>query len=234
MIPLIINNIFKNNIEFVILFIIIFIMGMKFFSQSILLLIIIIILLVVYHKDILKIIDDHNKKNNKIERTIENNKRTKKEKYTNDKLDSLMNQLKKYRKYNIQSYEEGMKYMNMFLYIINDLENKDISHPRQYFENAQLYLKKSLNYFQSITISVPEENFIESLKYNKYESNKLLNKVGKLCKKINTHCYHILYNLSLRFDENFYELPNTYKTLIEFNNEKVVENNSYDNNYELY
>lgn len=234
MIPQIINNIFKNNIEFVILFIIIFIMGMKFFSQNILILLIIIILLVVYHKDILEIIDDYNKKNNKIERTIENNKRTKKEKYTNDKLESLINQLKKYRKYNIQSYEEGMKYMNMFLYIINDLENKDISHPRQYFENAQLYLKKSLNYFQSITISVPEETFIESLKYNKYESNKLLNKVGKLCKKINTHCYYILYNLSLRFDENFYELPNTYKTLIEFNNEKVVENNSYDNDYELY
>ena len=230
----IINNIFKNNIEFVILFLIIFIMGMRFFSDSILLLIIIVILLVVYHKDILDIIKNYNIKNSKVERIIENNKRTKKERYSNDKLESLMNKMKKYRKYNIQSYEEGMKYMNMFLYIINDLENKDISHPRQYFENAQLYLKKSLNFFQSISTSVPEENFIESLKYNKYESNKLLNKIGKLCKKINTHCYHILYNLSLRFDENFYKSTNTYKTLIELNNEKVVENNSYDNNYELY
>ena len=42
----------------------------------------------------------------------------------------------------------------MFLFTIHDLEKDNISHPRQYFENAELYLSKSLNSFQSISISV--------------------------------------------------------------------------------
>ena len=78
-----------------------------------------------------------------------------------------------------------------------DLEKDNISHPKQYFENAELYLSKSLNYFQSISISVPEENFIETLKYNQFNSSKLSNRIGILCKDLHKHCYYLLYNLIL-------------------------------------
>ena len=65
----------------------------------------------------------------------------------------------------------------MFMYIIHDLEKDDITHPKQYFENSQVYLKKSLNLFQSIGLSVPEENMIHALKYNKFESKRLRFKI---------------------------------------------------------
>ena len=52
--------------------------------------------------------------------------------------------------------------MKMFIYTIHDIEKDDIAHPKQYFENAQLYLKKSLNLFQAITLSVPEEKYIHA------------------------------------------------------------------------
>ena len=54
------------------------------------------------------------KKIDNIERVIENNKRLKKERYSNEKLDSLLKSMKKFRKYNIQSHDEGVKYRNVF------------------------------------------------------------------------------------------------------------------------
>ena len=122
----------------------------------------------------------------------------------------------------------------MFMYIIHDLEKDDISHPKQYFENAQVYLKKSLNLFQGITISVPEEKYIHSLKYNKFEQTKLGNRIGKLCKKLYKHCYYLLYNLSLRFNEDFFEKPDIYKTEINMNADQVEESNTFTQKWELY
>ena len=149
-------------------------------------------------------------------------------------IDKYLHKMKKFRKYNPQSYDSGYNYMKMFIYIIHDLEKDDISHPKQYFENAQLYLKKSLNLFQSIGLSVPEENMIHALKYNKFESNKLSNRIGKLCKKIYKHCFYILYNLSLRFNEDFFEKPDIYKCEIELNTGLVEESNTFNESYELF
>ena len=122
----------------------------------------------------------------------------------------------------------------MFMYIIHDLEKDDISHSRQYFENAQLYLKKALNYFQAISVSVPEENLIHALKYDKYEQTKLGNRIGKLCKKINKLGYHLLYNLSLRLNEDFFKNPDMYKTEINLNADQVEESNTFQEQWELY
>jgi hypothetical protein len=120
------------------------------------------------------------------------------------------------------------------MHTIHDLEKDNISHPKQYFENAQIYLKKSLNYFQAISLSVPEEKLIHALKYNKFEANKLSNKIGQSCKKLYKHCYYLLYNLSLRFNEDFFEKPDIYKTEINLNTDSVEESNTFNESYELY
>jgi hypothetical protein len=91
-----------------------------------------------------------------------------------------------------------------------------------------------LNLFQSIGLSVPEEKMIHALKYNRFEANKLSNRIGKLCKKINKHCYYILYNLSLRFNEDFFEKPDIYKCEIELNTGLVEESNTFDHTHELF
>ena len=55
----------------------------------------------------------------------------------------------------------------------------------------------------------------------------------KLCKKIYKHCFYILYNLSLRFNEDFFNDPNTHKNEIGINTDLVEEANIYDY-HELY
>ena len=220
-----------ENLEIVILFFIVFMIMYQYFQVNIILILILLFLIIIFKNEIINIFENSNSNNH--ERIIENNTRKKKELYSNKELNDILLKIKKFRKYNQDSYDKGMKYLEMFLFIIHDLEKDDISHPRQYFENAELYLSKSLNYFQSISISAPEENFIEALKYNKFNSSKLSNKIGLLCKDLHKHCYYLLYNLSLRFNEDWKENPDIYKSEISYNYENVKSNNEM-NIYELY
>ena len=225
-----IKDLIIENLEIVILLIIIFMIMYQYFQVNILL-IIIILLLVIFNTDIISMFEDL--KTNKNERIIENNTRKRKELYSNKELDTILLQIKKFRKYNQESYDKGIKYLEMFLFIIHDLEKDNISHPKQYFENAELYLSKSLNYFQSISISVPEENFIETLKYNQFNSSKLSNRIGILCKDLHKHCYYLLYNLSVRFNKDWINKPDIYKSEIIYNYENVKSSNEM-NDSELY
>ncbi len=224
-------NLIRENLEIVILFFIIFMIMYHYFQVNILLICILLLLIIIFNNDLIKILKDL--KNDKKEILIENNTRKKKELYSNKELDDIILKLKKFRKYNQDAYDKGIKYLEMFLFTIHDLEKDNISHPRQYFENAELYLSKSLNSFQSISISVPEEKFIETLKYNKFNPSKLANKIGLLCKKLHKNCYYLLYNLSLRFNDDWENKPDIYKNEISYNYQNVKSSNEM-NESELY
>ena len=228
------ERIIQPNIKFLGIVIVIFILAMKHLDTNVLTIIFIMLFVFINHKEIQNTLTEIKDGERKIERVIEDNHRMKREIHFSEDLNKYLHKLRKYRKYNPQSYDEGYKYIKMFMYIIHDLEKDDIAHPRQYFDNAQMYLKKSLNYFQSITISVPEEKYIHSLKYNKFEQTKLSNRIGKLCKKLHQHCYYLLYNLSLRFNEDFFEKPDIYKTEINLNADQVEESNTFTEKWELY
>ena len=214
--------------------IVIILLGSQYLETNTIFVISILFFIFVNHKQIFDTLKDIKKKESKKERIIEDNHRVTKEIHFSDELNKHLHKLRRFRKYNPQSYDEGYNYMKMFQYMIHDLEKDDISHPKQYFENAQLYLKKSLNLFQAITLSVPEEKLIHALKYNKFEQTKLSNRIGKLCKKIYKYCYYLLYNLSLRFNEDFFEKPDIYKTEINLNADNVEESNTFTEKYELY
>ena len=188
----ILNTIIQPNLKFIMILIIILLLAAQYLETNTIFMISILFFILVNYKSIVGTIDDIKRKESKRERIIEDNHRTKREIHFSDELDKYLHKMRKFRKYNPQSYDSGYNYMKMFMYTIHDLEKDDISHPKQYFENAQLYLKKSLNLFQSIGLSVPEEKMIHALKYNKFESNKLSNRIGKLCKKIYKHCFYIL------------------------------------------
>ena len=228
------ERIIQPNIKFLGIIIVILILSMKYLETNVLTIIFIILFIFINHKEIQNTFTEIKDGERKIERVIEDNHRMKREIHFSEDLNKYLHKLRKYRKYNPQSYDEGYKYIKMFMYIIHDLEKDNIAHPRQYFENAQMYLKKSLNYFQSLTISVPEEKYIHSLKYNKFEQTKLSNRIGKLCKKLHQHCYYLLYNLSLRFNEDFFENPDIYKTEINLNADQVEESNTFTEKWELY
>ena len=230
----ILETIIQPNIKMIGIIIIIIILAARYLETNIIFIISITIYIFIYYKQIKGTFREIKKDDKKIERVIEDNHRYKKEIHFSEELNKYLHKFKKYRKYNPQSYDEGYKYIKMFMYIIHDLEKDNIAHPRQYFENAQMYLKKSLNYFQSLTISVPEEKYIHSLKYNKFEQTKLSNRIGKLCKKLHQHCYYLLYNLSMRFNEDFFENPDIYKTEINLNADQVEESNTFTEKWELY
>ena len=91
-----------------------------------------------------------------------------------------------------------------------------------------------INHFQSISISVPEEKLIHGLKYNKYESMKLGSRVGKICKDLYKHSYHLLFNLSLRLNELWIKDPDMYMNQITMDTENVEPNKISDYNWEIY
>ena len=230
----IISTIIQPNIKFLLIIIVIIFLVSQHLDTNIIFMISILLFVIVNYKSILGSINDIKKGESKKERVIEDNHRTKREIHFSDELNKYLHKMRKYRKYNPNSYDEGYNYIKMFMHTIHDLERDDISHPRQYFENAQLYLKKSLNLFQSIGLSVPEEKFIHALKYNNYEENKLSKRIGILCKNIYKHCFYILYNLSMRFNEDFFKKPDIYKTEIELNTGLVEESNTFDHSHELF
>ena len=230
----IISTIIQPNIKYLLIILTIILLVSQHLDTNMIFAISIILFVLVNYKSILGTIDDIKSKESKVERIIEDNHRTRREIHFSEELDKYIHKLRRFRKYNPNSYDEGYNYIKMFMHTIHDLERDDISHPKQYFENAQLYLKKSLNLFQSIGLSVPEEKMIHALKYNKFEANKLSNRIGKLCKKIYKHCYYILYNLSLRFNEDFFEKPDIYKCEINLNADVVEESNTFDHTHELF
>ena len=228
------KTIVQPNIKFLLILSIILVLAVRYLETNVIFIISILLFIFVNYKSILNTFDDIKDKENRVERVIENNRRVKHEIHFSEELDKYLHKMRRFRKYNPQSYDSGYDYIKMFMYTVHDLERDDISHPKQYFENAQLYLKKSLNLFQAITLSVPEEKYIHSLKYNQFESNKLSNRIGQLCKKIHKHCYYLLYNLSLRFNEDFFNKPDIYKTEINLNADVVEESNTFDETHELY
>lgn len=229
----IISTIIQPNIKYLLIILVIVSLIARYLDTNIIYMISILLFLIVNYKSILGSLNDIKKSESRIERVIENNRKTRREIHFSEELDKYLYKLRRFKKYNPNGYNEGYKYMRMFTHTIHDLEKSDISHPRQYFENAQLYLKKSLNLFQSIGLSVPEENYIQSLKYNNLKDNNLSNRIGKLCKKIYKYCSGVLYNLSMRFDKDFIDNPNIYKNHIAINNDFIEESNIYDS-YELY
>ena len=230
----VLETVVQPNIKMILILGVLIILATQHLETNTIIIFSILIYIFIYYKQIKETFSEIKDGEKKIERVIEDNHRYKREIHFSEDLEKYLHKLRKYRKYNPQSYDEGYKYIQMFTYTIHDLEKDDISHPKQYFENAQLYLKKSLNLFQSITVSVPEEKYIHSLKYNKFETTKLGNRIGKLCKKIHKHCYYLLYNLSLRFNEDFFEKPDMYKTEINLNADQVEESNIFTEKWELY
>jgi hypothetical protein len=150
--------------------------------------------------------------------------------YYNNPIQELLQKISKFKKYNKISYKLGVKYLRKFFKTIHILEHDNIMNANQYFDNAKLYLKTSINHFQSITVSLPERSFIKGLKYGDFEATKKVNELGRLCKKLYNECYYILLNLSIKFNERWSENPTIYTREIDMNTDKTE---SYDKSIEI-
>ncbi len=155
--------------------------------------------------------------------------------YYNSDINELLVKIKNFKKYNKVSYKQGVKYLRKFIKTINILEHNNIMNYNQYFENAHIYLKESINSFQSITISLPERGYIKAIKYGDFKPTKKMNELGNICKKLYNECFYILHNLSIKFNKQWSENPNIYTKEIDINTDNTENYNKYmDMNWSLY
>lgn len=220
----------QPNLKTLIIMTVLIFLILKYLDTNIIVIVSLFVYVFVSYKDIMKTFQEINKEGIKEDKIIEDNRRAIREIHYDDTIKEILHKLKKFRKYNKQAYDEGNQYLRMFMYTLHDLERDEISHPRQYFENAQMYIQNALNAFHSIIVSVPEEKLIHALKYDKYETMKIGNRIGELMKKLHKHTHYLLYNLSLRFNKDFFENSDSYKNEITINSENVRESNVYSEN----
>ena len=134
----------------------------------------------------------------------------------NDNIKEKLKQLKKYRKYNINEYNTGLKYLHKCMDNIHKLENRNLKHSRQYLENAKLYLNKSINHFQFITTSMSDRNLIDGLKYNDFTSTKKVKKLHKIIDDLYKTIFSILFTISTDKEKQFLDNPDIYKGHVQF------------------
>ena len=148
--------------------------------------------------------------------------------YINSELDEQLQRLRKYKRYNLMEYTEGKKYIKMFQIHLLDLARDDMAHPRQVFENAQLYLKLAMNHFQAISVSIPVNNYYSTLKYNKTISHKLVKGISDTCKHLYSHGYALLVSTAERYNADFHMNPDTYKSEIVLTPDNIRAANEVD------
>ena len=151
----------------------------------------------------------------------------------NNKIEGLLNEIKKYKKMSRYNYKRGMHYWYQFVKTIDLLENDDLYNYNQYFENAFYYLRISTNIFQSFGIEAEERNYIDAIKYNDLEVSKDMMNITKVVKELYKEGYLILYNLSLRLNKKWEENPHILNKEIIFNHPLPYDKTS-TNNYDYY
>ena len=148
-------------------------------------------------------------------------------------LSNIVSKLRSYRIYSPSNYRKGKLYLKMFNTTLKDISRKETDITKQLFQNAEEYLRLSLNYFQAISFSVPEPNYIHTLRYKASESTNARKRIGRLCHQLHEICHHISYNYSHPYDLKFRESPNIYSGEIAYSTDTVYESNRSSGN-ELY
>lgn len=153
--------------------------------------------------------------------------------FYNDRIHDLVEELRKYKKYNIISYDKGSRYLKKFFKLVYNIEREDMVHVRQSFENAEYYFKRAINTYQSMTISVKEKSYSEHLKF---PDNLRSEKIGRICKELHKECYLLLWNLSKKINEKNKDKEHLdrYKTYFNYGVDNTESYDKYKNNNELY
>ncbi len=221
------NNI---NIGILLLGSLILLLLVNYGTTKIILSMILLFIIIYFYDDII----DKIKTKEKTVTVIENNKKIKKSTYKDKDIEKILSRLKKYSKYNDTAYNNGYNHMNLFLDNIHELSKDKMKNPKLNFENAEYHLKQSLNNFQSITISVPENSYKEAIENNDFENNKYGKRISKLCKELYKYCYSLLFKLSIKNNEDWTQNPNSFKKEIIYSSDNVKPNSSFESAWDLY
>lgn len=154
--------------------------------------------------------------------------------YYNSKIEQLLKDLRKYKQYNKVTFKEGIRYLRKYFQTIHTLEKENLEHFNPYFENAMLYLKQSINHFKSLAVSMPEDNFPKAIKYGDYTGTSKTNELIELVEELYNEGYHILLNLSRKYNLEWSKNPRTYTKELTLNSDRVEDfDTMYDNRWNL-
>ena len=172
-------------------------------------------------------------KKNINENILDINKKSKIPIKYNHKISKLLSKLKKYKKKSPYNYKQGMYYWTQFMKLIDLLEDDNLHHYNQYFENAHQYLQKATNTFQSLGVEAEERKYIQALKYKDFEDSKDLSKISKISKQLYQEGYLLLYNLSLRLNQKWEISPSVFNKQIVLDH-PLPNDNYLSNHFEFY
>jgi hypothetical protein len=146
-----------------------------------------------------------------------------------DNYQVILSKIRPYRKYSPSNYRKGKQYLKMFNHTLDDITRKTTAYTsKQLFQNAEEYLRISLNHFQSISFSVPEMKHSQILRYGgKPITSIVRDRIGKLCKRLHEVGYQILYNYSHNYDIEFRKNPNIYSGEHAYSTDNVYESNRF-------
>ena len=210
-------NYFDQNIVALSFFLIFCIFALKDTNIQVIAIISGIFYIFVNYSDFKNVLIDIEKSHLKPKHIIQDNIKSQTEIHMNDHIKDILKELQQYKQYNKNAYREGYKYLKLFLYTLHEMEHNDIKHGNIIYDNCFLYLRESVNNFQSITISVPQETFYHSIKKSNFKENKLENNISKLCKELYREGYNLLTNLSIKLNDIWENNPDKFMKQIEIN-----------------
>ena len=203
---------------------------LQFLDAKILMSITALLLITVNYPSLMKLSDDKPQIKQDIKKQEISN-----DMYYNQKIHSLLLELKKFKKYNKVTYKEGVKYMRKFFKTVHILEYDNLMNRNQYFELATDYLKEGINHFQSLSVSMPERHLINGIKRGDFTPTKKTEELSNILKQLYNECYYILLNIGTTFNEEWSNEPNIYTREIDLNPERVESYNKNDEvNWALY
>lgn len=203
---------------------------LQFLDAKILMSITALLLITVNYPSLMKLSDDKPQIKQDIKKQEISN-----DMYYNQKIHSLLLELKKFKKYNKVTYKEGVKYMRKFFKTVHILEYDNLMNRNQYFELATDYLKEGINHFQSLSVSMPERDLVNGIKRGDFTPTKKTEELSNILKQLYNECYYILLNIGTTFNEEWSNEPNIYTREIDLNPERVESYNKNDEvNWALY
>lgn len=154
--------------------------------------------------------------------------------YYNTTFERTLRELSHYKKYNRVSFKQGVRYLRKYIKTIHTLEKDNLTHYNPYFENAMMYLKQSINHFKSMSVSMPEDDYLHGVKYNDFTGTTKTTHLNKLVDELYTEGYHILLNLSRKYNTEWSTNPRVYNKEITLNSDRVEDFDiHYDNHWNL-
>ena len=224
-----ISTYFDKNIITLLFFLVICILALKDTNIQIIAILSGLLYILANYKEVIKTLIDIEQSHSKVKHIINDNIKEKKELHINDHINEIIQELKHYKKYNLNAYREGYKYLKLFLYSLHEIEHNEIKHGNIIFDNAFLYLRESVNNFQSISIAVPQESYYHSIKKDNFKENKLGNNIGELCKELYKEGYHLLTNISMKLNQIWESKPDMYTKQIDINTDNTFSSSIYNN-----